>query len=143
MSFSRSGSLVFSLSIESQLEKKHWKLFTTSKYSGDLNTKLVRYSNGKKEVGCQMVRYLNVIWIKDSLTIWILDKWAPYCTLMCWFGIQIFGQVQRTLHMNRPFEYPTFEINTSKSLASGIQMVGIQTITVHQKTALKLGANSF
>ena len=30
-------------------------------YSGDLNTKLVQYSNGQKEVGCQMVWYLNAI----------------------------------------------------------------------------------
>ena len=28
-------------------------------YSGDLNTKLVWHSNGRKEVGCKMVRYLN------------------------------------------------------------------------------------
>ena len=27
-------------------------------YSGDLNTKLVRYSNGQIEVGYQMVHYL-------------------------------------------------------------------------------------
>ena len=32
-----------------------------SKYSGDLNTKLVQYSNGPEEVGCQMVRLSNVV----------------------------------------------------------------------------------
>ena len=30
-------------------------------YSGDLNTTLVWYLNGPKEVGCQMVWYLNAI----------------------------------------------------------------------------------
>ena len=30
-------------------------------YSGDLNTELVRYLNGSKEIGCQMVRYSNAV----------------------------------------------------------------------------------
>ena len=36
---------------------KFIKKICSQKYSGDLNTELVRYSNGQKEVGCQMVRY--------------------------------------------------------------------------------------
>ena len=33
--------------------------FTLEKYSGDLKTELVWYSNGRKEVGCQIVWFLN------------------------------------------------------------------------------------
>ena len=49
--------------------------------SGDLNTELVCYSNGQKEIECQMVQYSKAIWIPDSPTIWILDKWTPFCFL--------------------------------------------------------------
>ena len=105
--------------------------------SGDLNTELLWYSNGRKEVGCQIVRFLNAIWILDSPTIWILDKWMPSCFLMFWSSIQMVGLVHRPLDW--PFEYRPFEIWTSKSLVfkcfrfsnvSGIQMVCIQILTV-------------
>ena len=56
-------------------------------HSGDLNTKLVRYLNCQKEVGCQMVPYSNAIWILDSATIWIPDKWMSSCFLRYWSGI--------------------------------------------------------
>ena len=36
-------------------------LITEHVYSGDLNTKLVWYLNSQKEVGCQMVWFLNAI----------------------------------------------------------------------------------
>ena len=42
----------------------------------DLNFELVRYLNGWKEVGCQMVLYLNSIWKSDSQTSWIPYKWT-------------------------------------------------------------------
>ena len=64
------------------------------RYSGDLNTKLVWYSNGWKEVGCQIVWFQNATWILNSPTIWKPGKWMPSYFLMYW-----------------PFEIPT-----SKSL---------------------------
>ena len=38
----------------------------------------------KKSVGCEMVRFLNTIWIPGSPTIWIKNKWTPSCFLMYW-----------------------------------------------------------
>ena len=35
-------------------------------YSNHLNTRLVRYSNGQKLSGCQMIRYSSGIWIADK-----------------------------------------------------------------------------
>ena len=66
-----------------------------TKYSRDLITQLVWYSNGWKEVGCQMVWFSNAIWIPDSPTIWILDKWMPSCFFMYWSSIRV-GLVHRT-----------------------------------------------
>ena len=70
--------------------------FYTRHYSGDLNPKLVRYLNGQKEVGCQMVWYSNALWIPDSWTIWISGKWMPSCFPMYWCSIQMVGQVHST-----------------------------------------------
>ena len=72
-------------------------------HHGWMNTEIVRYSNGWIEVGWQRVQYLNAIWILDSPTIWILDKWTPSCFLMYWFGIRVVGLVDRTKHFNRTF----------------------------------------
>ena len=77
-------------------------------YCGDLNTELVQHLNCQKEVGCQMVLYLNAIWILDSSTIWISNKWIPYCFLSTspvfkWFVQYI------------PVLGPTIEIWTLKS----------------------------
>ena len=47
----------------------------TQKYSCDPNTGHVRYSNGPNLFRCQMVRFSNVIWKLDSLTIWKVNKW--------------------------------------------------------------------
>ena len=65
-------------------------------YSGDLNTELVWFLNGRKEVGCQIVWFFNAIWIQDSATIWMQDKWTPSCFLMFWSGIRMVSLVQRT-----------------------------------------------
>ena len=70
--------------------KLNFLIFHHRRDRGDLNTKLVQYSNGQKEVGCQMVGYLNAIWIPDSLTIWIQDKLTPSCFLMYWSSIWIY-----------------------------------------------------
>ena len=43
---------------------------------------MIRILNGQKEVGCQMVWFLNAIWIPDSQTIWIWDKWTPSSVTM-------------------------------------------------------------
>ena len=66
------------------------------KIQWDLNTKLVWYSNGWKEVGCQMVRFSNAIWLLDSPTIWIPYRWMPSCFIMYWSGIQMFGLIYST-----------------------------------------------
>ena len=58
---------------------------------GDLNTKLVQYSNGQKEVGCLIVQYFNAIWIPDSQTILIPDKSMLSCFLMYWSSIWMVG----------------------------------------------------
>ena len=42
------------------------------KYSGDLNTELVRYSNGRKEVVYQMIFLSELLLIKVKRWIWIL-----------------------------------------------------------------------
>ena len=62
-------------------------------YSGDLN--IERYSNGLKEVGCQMVWYSNVIWILDSPAIWVPEKWMPSCFLKYWSWIWMVSLVHR------------------------------------------------
>ena len=41
------------------------KYVTKLRYSGDPNSRLVRYSNGKSVTDCQMVRLLNCIWYPD------------------------------------------------------------------------------
>ena len=43
--------------------------FGPFEYKGDLNTELVWYTNGQKEVGFQMVWFLNAIQIPYSQTI--------------------------------------------------------------------------
>ena len=83
------------------------------KYSGDLNTKLVWYSNGQKEVECQMVWFWKAIWILDNAIIWIPDKWMPYSFLMYWFGIQMVGLVHS---LDGPFKYWTIWSTNSKRL---------------------------
>ena len=40
------------------------------KYIGDLHPELVWYSNGQKEVQCQMVWYSDALWIPHIPTIW-------------------------------------------------------------------------
>ena len=72
------------------LEISRLVITNNGKYSGYLNTKLVRYSNGLKELGCQMVWYSNAVWIPDTdnPTNWIPDKWMPSCFLMNLSGIQ-------------------------------------------------------
>ena len=62
----------------------------------DLNTKLVWYLNGQKEVGCQMVWFWNAIWIPDSPTIKIHVKCMPSCFLVYWSRIHMVGLVHRT-----------------------------------------------
>ena len=64
------------------------QIFVYLVYSGDQKTELNRHLNGQKEVGCQMVRYLNAIWIPD--------QWTPSCFLMNWFDIGMVGLVHRT-----------------------------------------------
>ena len=54
------------------------------------DSKLVWYLNGRKDIGYQMVRYSNAIWI------W--DKWTPSCFLMYWSGIWMVVQVHRSLY---------------------------------------------
>ena len=54
---------------------------------------LVQYSNGLKEIGCQILLYLNTIWITDSSTIWIPDKLTLSFFLMYWSNIQMVGLV--------------------------------------------------
>ena len=44
-----------------------------SEYRGDLNTKLVWYSNGSKMFDCQMVSFQNTIWIMNlKFVIWVM-----------------------------------------------------------------------
>ena len=47
----------------------NWSYRQLALYSGDLNTELVWYSDGRKEVGCLKVWFSNAIKIPDSLTI--------------------------------------------------------------------------
>ena len=68
-----------------RISDPHCTLFF--KYSRNLNTKLFWYSNGPKEVRCQMVWFFNAIWIPDKQT--------PSCFLRYWSGIQMVGLVQR------------------------------------------------
>ena len=77
------------------------------KYSGDLNTKLVWYSNGQKVVGCQMVWYLNT-WQPRHLNTRQMD--AIFSYVLLW--------------------YSNGRSSTRYSNVSGIQMVGIQIPTV-------------
>ena len=74
----------------------------------------------KKEAGCQLVQFSNAIWIQDSRTIWIPDKWTPPCFLFYWSDIQMVGLVQNSLPIDRPFQYQTIWNPNSKK--SGIQM---------------------
>ena len=103
----------FTLKAHIMYNKKKTHLLVLT-YSGDLNTLLVGYLNGQREVGCQMVQFFNAIWIQASRTIWILDKWTPSCFLMYCSGIQMVGLWHSTLtnHLNAEL----FEIQTLKSL---------------------------
>ena len=53
------------------------------------------YSNGWKEVWCQMVWFWIAIWLLDSPLIWIPEKWTPPCFLLYWYGIQMVGLILR------------------------------------------------
>ena len=136
--FTNGGSLSGFQMVKSRMESDHlncWPFViqTTSdilksrlvRYNGNLNTELVWYFNVQKEVGCQMVWFLNAIWIPGSPTIWIPDKWKPSCFLMYWLGIQMVPLVHRTSPIDRPFEYRTiWNLNFKK--------VGIQILTVFE-----------
>ena len=99
---------------------------TSSLYSGDLNTKLVEYFNGWKEVGCLMVWFSNAIWIPDTQTIWILDKWMHlvfFCT----------GPVQGITHRLTIWILNFLKSELQKywySNVSGIQKSGFQIPTI-------------
>ena len=51
-----------------------------------------------------MVLNLNAIWIPESPTIWILDKWTPACFLLCRYRIQIIVKYLGHNTINWPFE---------------------------------------
>ena len=79
-----SSIFLFKLPVGLFINETGWWNCPIKLYNGDLNTKLIWYSNGRKEVGCQMVEFLNATWIPDSPTIWKLHKWTPFCFLMYW-----------------------------------------------------------
>ena len=72
-------------------------------YSGDLNTKLYRYLNGWKELGYQMVRYLNAFEYQTAQPFeyykWMLSSFLMYSggsnTEQVWYsgGPKSFGLV--------------------------------------------------
>ena len=79
-----------------KIEKNLLLVSAIDEYSGDLNTKLVWYSNGGKEVRCQMVWYLNT-GQPDYLNTGQMDA-------ILFLGIQIVGLVHsviRSSNVNR------------------------------------------
>ena len=76
---------------------ERWFFDEKVNYSGDLNPELVWFLNGQKEVRYQMAWFSNCIWIPDSLSIWILDKWTPSCFLMYWSRIWMVSYIGDSL----------------------------------------------
>ena len=65
--------------------------------------------------------FSNTIWIPDSPTIWILDKWTPSCFFLYWSGIQMVRLIITwDKVLDRPFEYWTIWNPSFKKF--GIQM---------------------
>ena len=76
--------------------------------SGDLNTKLVQYSNSWKEAGHQMVQFSGQ---PDNLNI---DKWTPSNFLGYCSSIWMVGLVHKTKHIDWTFKY-SGDLNTKWS----------------------------
>ena len=102
--------------------------------SGDLNTKLVWYSNGQKGVGCQMVWYLNTGQPNHLNTgqtdatlfsyelVWYLNGWSSTWRMAHKATIWIPNHLKSELW------------NVRYSYVSGIQMISIQIPTVFFET---------
>ena len=97
-------------------------------YSGNLNAELVQFSNGRKEVGCQMILVFKCHMKTGQpihLNTWQMDAILfSYVLVWYWNG----WSSTKDIDVNRPFEYWTIWNPNFKKV--GIQMVGIQIPTV-------------